>query len=374
MQVFRSYFKILNKHKGQMIMYMCIFIGIMSVLAANNTFKKNTDYETTKPQFAVFDYDDSVQSNALVEYLSEVCIRKEIKDDKKESMQDELFARNVNCVLIIKKGGSPDIVTIPDTRAATTFEALINSFNKMYDACLAAGYTPEDAVKAVKASLDKKVDVSLLGGKDMTAHSEIYYSFSYLGWLLIVLMILGVAPVLQVFSKKEIRERIQCSAYRFLNFNRELILGVVVTGLMVCVVLFIVLTLLFHGDTFSYAGGMYLLNMLCYMSVSLSLAFLLSKVTSNDQSLNMIANTFSLGMAFLCGVFVPEEFLPDNVIKVAHFLPAYWYNQAVKNIDFHLDSSTQTIFTCMGVQLLFAVAIILITLRISKSGICNSKA
>ena len=43
-------------------------------------------------------------------------------------MQDELFARNVNCVLIIKEGFSLDVVTIPCTQAATTFESAINSF------------------------------------------------------------------------------------------------------------------------------------------------------------------------------------------------------------------------------------------------------
>lgn len=45
-------------------------------------------------------------------------------------MQDELFARNVNCVLIIKEGFSLDVVTIPGTQAATTFESAINSFTK----------------------------------------------------------------------------------------------------------------------------------------------------------------------------------------------------------------------------------------------------
>lgn len=366
MQVFKSYFKIINKHKGQMILYLCIFVGIMSILSFNGFNGSNKDYETSKPKFAVFDYDDSVQSNALVDYLNRTCTLQTIKDDTKETMQDELFARNVNSVLIIRKGYSLDIVTIPDTQAATTFEASINSFNKMFDAYTAAGYTPEEAASAVQSSLSQNAKVSLLGGKNITSHSTIYYSFSYLGWLLLCLMIISVSPVLGVFSRKEIRERIACSSYKFINFNRELFLGVVVTGLLVCAVIFASITILSKGAVLSYAGLLYLLNMLCYMIVCLSFAFLLSKITANDHALNMIANTVSLGMAFLCGIFVPEEFLGDNILKAAHFLPAYWYNQAVKNIDFHLTESVSTIFTCMGIQLLFALAIITIALRISK--------
>ena len=95
--------------------------------------------------------------------------------------------------------------------------------------------------------------------------------------------------------------------------------------------------------------------------------FLISKITSNSEILNMFANTVSLGMAFLCGIFVPEEFLNDGIIKAAHFLPAYWYNQAVKNIDFHPVKELGFIFMCMGIQLLFAAAIIVVALRITKA-------
>ena len=39
-------------------------------------------------------------------------------------------------------------------------------------------------------------------------------------------------------------------------------------------------------------------------------------------------NTISLGMCFLCEVFVPMELIGDNVKIVAQFLPAYWYETA----------------------------------------------
>ena len=64
MQVFKSYFKILNRHMGQMIMYLSIFIGIMVVLTATRTNKAEGDYEAAKPKFAVFDYDKSSERHA----------------------------------------------------------------------------------------------------------------------------------------------------------------------------------------------------------------------------------------------------------------------------------------------------------------------
>lgn len=141
----------------------------------------------------------------------------------------------------------------------------------------------------------------------------------------------------------------------------------ILTGLAVCAVIFVSATIMFKGSTFSFSGFLFTLNMLCYMLVSLAFAFFISKITSNSEILNMFANTVSLGMAFLCGIFVPEEFLNDGIIKAAHFLPAYWYNQAVKNIDFHPVKELGFIFMCMGIQLLFAAAIIVVTLRITKA-------
>ena len=65
MQVFKSYFKILNRHMGQMIMYLSIFIGIMVVLTATRTNKAEGDYEAAKPKFAVFDYDRKQSSDRI---------------------------------------------------------------------------------------------------------------------------------------------------------------------------------------------------------------------------------------------------------------------------------------------------------------------
>ena len=41
--------------------------------------------------------------------------------------------------------------------------------------------------------------------------------------------------------------------------------------------------------------------------------------------LSGIANILSLGMCFLCGVFVPMNIMDRNVLKVSQFLPVYWY-------------------------------------------------
>ena len=75
----------------------------------------------------------------------------------------------------------------------------------------------------------------------------------------------------------------------------------------------------------------------------------------------------SLGMAFLCGIFVPREFLSDTVMAIAHFLPAYWYANATDAIDnFTSGSSVIGIFVSMGVQVLFAVLFTLVGVIVDR--------
>ena len=40
-----------------------------------------------------------------------------------------------------------------------------------------------------------------------------------------------------------------------------------------------------------------------------------------------VGGVTALPFGFLCGIFVPEEYLPDVVKTIAHTLPPYWYVQ-----------------------------------------------
>ena len=180
-------------------------------------------------------------------------------------------------------------------------------------------------------------------------------------------MIIGVAPVLQVYNRKKLRARIECSSYKFFRLNRELVLGMMFTGCVLSVVFIVLSRILIKYDIVSARSGMFILNMLVYACVALSLAFLVSKLTQSEQILSMCANVISLGMAFLCGIFVPREFLSDTVMAIAHFLPAYWYANATDAIDnFASGSSVSGIFVSMGVQMLFAVLFILVGVIVDR--------
>lgn len=378
MQVFKSYWKVLNKNKGQMIMYLGIFMAVLFIfIIPNNSYDGENQYYSMKAEFAVFDYDHSAESEALVSYLEGPHILVEIKEDDTETIQDELFNRNIDCVLRIPEGfseklangektGLVEIVTISGTTISMLFETDVNKYLNFVNAYLIAGYDSDAAIEQANHALDQEVEVKLPEKGDTSLVGSRYYYFNYLGWVLVCMMIIGISPIIMVYNQKNLKERIYCSAYPFTRINKEILYGVALTGLGVCALLTIGAMVAFHDVIFTLNGGLFILNMITYMFVALGFAFLVSTLASKVEIVNMYANVISLGMAFLCGIFVPAEFLGKGVITIAHFLPAYWYSQACGKIEHYTSDAMQEILTCMGIELLFAIALVVVGMTISR--------
>ena len=100
----------------------------------------------------------------------------------------------------------------------------------------------------------------------------------------------------------------------------------------------------------------------------MALAILFAELNVSENALSFLTQVLGLGMAFLCGMFVPVEFLPASVIAVGRFLPLYWYVRA-NNMIFGLASeamSVSTVMLCLGIQVLFAVVIYAVSLIVKK--------
>ena len=89
----------------------------------------------------------------------------------------------------------------------------------------------------------------------------------------------------------------------------------------------------------------------------------------NSDGLSGIVNILSLGMCFTCGVFVEMDLMSSGVRKAAQFLPVYWY-ETVNNLlsDYKTISGNimPEVMGGIGIQLVFAVAFVCVTLAVSK--------
>ena len=80
-------------------------------------------------------------------------------------------------------------------------------------------------------------------------------------------------------------------------------------------------------------------------------------------------NVIALGTCFLGGSFVPQEFLSESVKVTAIVNPVYWFvkaNNIINSISSYTFKNLKTAFVCMGIEIIFALVFLSITLIIVK--------
>lgn len=377
MQVYKVFFRILGKQKGQIIMYLCIFLGVASLVSSQGDKDINIKlFEAESYPIAVFDEDGTEASRSFISYLSKGNQKVDIRDEK-ETIQDELYNRNISCAIRIPRGFETslaetrvkeiELTTIPGTVYGQTFKIAINQYVTMVRSYLAGGFSLTESLERSGDNFSQSISVSMTENGKGASHSKLYYFFAYLPYFFIAVCVVGIGPILIVFHKKEVRERNSCSSYSLTRMNAQLFGGVITAGLGLCVFYCLMVIMGTGTEIFSVQGLLYGMNMLSFMMVSLGIVFLLGEMVQSVTAISMISNVLALGMSFLCGIFVPLEFLSDGLVRAAHFLPAYWYIVSADFIDRYVPGDSMTeLWSGLGIQLLFGVALVSVGLAYSR--------
>ena len=375
MQVYKCFMKIFQKKWGQVVMYLGIFLVLGIIMTAQAVHTKDSEFKAESYRFCVFDEDDSAVSRGLCAHLDRDNERVEIPDEK-TAIQDELYNRNVHCVIRVPRGfgdslreknvsaeassaAKVSVVSVPGTVYGEVFESEVDGYVRMIRCALAGGFDEEEAISLEERAAGLSAQVELNDPGRSGERSLLYYSFRYVPYLFICMCVVTITPMLIVFQKKKIRERIAASSCPANRFSLILFAGVVTVGAILCMAHLALAAALSGGDIFSAKGALFALNEFCFLIVVLGLVYLLGQVVKRQEVLNMIANLVGLGCSFLCGVFVPLELMGEGVIRAAHFLPPYWYVRAADWIDrFRTGDSLAELFPLLGVELLFGAVLV----------------
>ena len=108
----------------------------------------------------------------------------------------------------------------------------------------------------------------------------------------------------------------------------------------------------------------YIINSLVLTICTTTIAFFIGNIVNNKEAINGIVNVVALGSSFLCGAFVPMEWLPDSVLKIAHLIPTYYYistNEALKTLEEFNFEALKPLIGKMLIMLGFACIFIIFT-------------
>lgn len=365
MQVFKTFFKILNKQKHQFIIYISIFAVLLGVLS-NVGSEERKEFQGSKMDIVVFDYDNSEESKYLMEYMYLLHNKVDIKDDREE-LQDNLYWQVIDYVLYIDEGysdtGKVSNIKRDGTKASIYVEEQIAAYQKSFDAYVVAGYSLEEANEKAISALDKEGLVSYKG-KSSVAMPKMYYYYTYMTYILIMLLMNVMAPIIMVYNKKEIKARNTVSPMTGRSRNFQLIGAAGVLSIAVWIALILVSAIMFKGEIFKGTNALNIVSSFVFLILTVGLVCLVSNFNLSAPTISMISNIIALGIAFLGGVFVPMEIFSDSVLKLSKLMPTYWHVIATESL--YKDGALDIFWKCVGIEALFAVAFIAIALVVAK--------
>lgn len=370
MTVFSTFMKVTKKYIGTIIMYTCIFLSVALMVTKLNKQDYIESFKSTRLTVACFNHSDSVLADKLIQYISDNHdIKTDISEDL-DSIRDEIYNRHIDYVLIIPEDfGTEHTVSaykLPGSFSAEFMDMSVENFIKTYLAYDAMGVDENTAYENTLKTVSLSTEVAISDKSTKTVYSAEHYYYNYMPYILIMAIVTSLAPALMSFNEHEVEKRTLCSGMTIAKRNVSLALGCVLITFGITVIYFICSFVMYGSVMFTKAGALRMLNSVVYSLICLSISFFLSSFIKSVNTVNIFSNAFGLGSSFICGVFVPRQFLADGVLKAGRFFPAYWYVNNEEEFSNLAAASTSSVMLNFGIQLLFAVTFMVLAIVISS--------
>lgn len=376
MTVFKTFLKILNKNKFIIILYtlFLIFFGGFNM----QTSESNINFVASKPDIMIVNYDEEKGiTKDLIKYIEENSNVVDLKNNE-DAINDALFYRDVNYVVYIPKnynkdfmdGKNPEIEIKSTGDYQSSFaEMLLSRYIKVANIYQKSINSEEELISKINETLSKKSEVEITSKLDTNILSKATFYYNFANYSIMACLIYVICLILASFKDIKIQKRTIISSTNYKTLNRQLLLSNSLFSIILWMI-YVVLSFILVGDImFSIHGIFYLINSFVFTICATTIALFIGNIVSNKNAISGIVNVIALGSSFLCGSFVPMEWLPEGVIKIAHILPSYYYisnNEVLKTLELINLNTIKPILLNIIIVLSFSIMFIILTNIVSK--------
>lgn len=370
MTVFKTFFRIVNKLKPTIILYTALLIifGAVNMKTSDN----NINFVNSKPDILIINQDvNKGLTKNLIDYMKKNSNIVKVENNE-EKINDALFYREVSYVIYIPKdyrknvllGKNPKLdIKKTDEYDAHLSEMMLKRYIKLQNIYNKEAGSEDELITLINDNINDDVNVKIASKVDTSKTYNIAYYFNFASYSILAIIIYIVCLVLCSFKEESISKRINISSINYKSHNNKILLASIVFSSIVWL-LFVIIGVTIVGDImFSIRGLISIINSFIFTFCALTLSILISSLTNNKNAISGIVNVIALGSAFLCGAFVPAEYLPSSVLNFAHILPSYYYinsNDLLKNIDVINISSMHPIIINMVIIIIFSLLFIIL--------------
>ena len=376
MIVFNTFFKVVKKYIGVIILYTVMLIAFGSINYATNS--EDMTFSNRLPDILIINNDEEVGlTKNLINYLKENTNVVDIENDE-EKINDAIFYREVNYVIYIPKNYRVDTLNrinpTLDIKSANDYDSaytsmLLTRYLNVQNTYLKYTNNENELINSINNNLSYKTNIEIASKLDTSKLTKTSRFFNFASYSIMAVIIYIICLVISSFNKDVVKKRTIISSMNYKKYNKYILLSSFLYSSIIWL-LYVILSFIIIGSSmFSLRGLIYILNTFIFSFVVLTLALLISNLIKSKGAISGIVNVVALGQAFLCGAFIPSEFLGENIIKYSKILPAYWYNNSndlLSTIEVINIVNLKSILLNMITLVIFAIIFIVINNVVSK--------
>lgn len=419
MTIFKTFLRLVRRDWISILIYLSIFAFMGPAVASSNATVQENAFSDSRISVYVLDSDRSSLSAQVVSYLEENENLVDLGTSDLRKINDSIRFGLADAAVIIPGGfeesffGNEDeekntsqftelkdmlaetesvpaqetqtgtdtgliqYISAGNSAGSVLLSQKVETFLKDVRAYkLLGSSTDEAAQKALEAMRGaESAEITLLAQEKTSGHGYLYYLFNFAGYGLLMVLCEVIGIVYGHFRNEETMRRIDVSSYGFARKNREIVLGIFVSALILFLP-FALLPLLFaNGQPDLAKYLLYALSLLILLVPGVGLGFLINALSKNDSQVNILANSIVLTMCFLSGLFIPRELLSSGTLRAARVLPLYWYVEANEHINALNSTALPLAFwRCAAIEVVFGIILLLVGLAVQRFSVKSGRS
>ena len=372
MTVFKTYWKIVKKNIGIIILYtvMLLVFGTMNLKANKNSF----EFISSKPDIIIVNNSSGIITDNLISYLKTNANVKNITDEN--DIDDAVFFRDANYVIYIPKdfetkleSGKEFNIDIKTNNSYDSYIAseLLNRYLDVFSKYMNLYNDKILAIQKLDNTLNKKASVVIESKTNLNSKTSLFYNFSSYSIMAIVIYI--ICLVLSSFNDEKISKRTSVSGMNYKTFNNYLYISSFTFTFIIFIVYLILSFLILKSSILNINGILYGLNMFIFFIVSFTMAILISNLVKSKGAISGVVNVISLGSAFLCGAFIPVKYMPSFALKIAHIFPTFYFidnNEYIASIQNFDKASYEFVLKNFIIMIVFIIFFLILNTLVTR--------
>lgn len=232
MTVFSTFWKVINKYKGTIILYTVMLIVFGGVnMTTNDT---GVDFTSSKPDILIVNNDkDSEITKNLVNYMSNNANIVSVNDNE-EARDDALFYRDVSYIIYIPKNYGIDTlngknveleIKKVDTYDAVLAEMMLSRYIETQNIYLKTNISESELINNINESLKNKTNVEIVSNLNTDKLTKVSRYFNFASYSIMAVTIYIICLVITSFHEQSVNKRIIISSMNYKEHNRLLLLS-----------------------------------------------------------------------------------------------------------------------------------------------------